>query len=512
METTISRYSPQQEAVFAWVKQGTGSALVESVAGSGKTTTIIRACQEMRGSVAIVAYNKKIADEIGEKLVKGGVGKNVTARTFHSFGFNAWRRVAPKVRIDEKKVANIMGTQQVPEAFTAFVAKLVSLAKNHAVGVLSNIEDARVWFHLVDHYELDQELPDGAPDMDDVVNTGIAYAKAVLRASSQMDNEVIDFDDMLYAPLAHNARMWQNDWILVDEAQDTNPARRALAKKMLRPGGRAIFVGDSRQAIYGFTGADSDSMDIIAREFNCTLLPLTVTYRCPKSVVEHAHNWVQHITAHDSAPEGYVNSMTDVQFLGTFNQLADPRFNKTSAILCRNTKPLVALAYQLIRRNVPCHVEGREIGRGLVALAKKWKVRTVDTLVEKLDEYLKRETEKFMAKGQEQKAEALADKVETLKVIIDAQPEGTTLPQLEAAITKLFGDTPDGVAPQNLTLSTVHKAKGREWETVYLWGRNKYMPSPFARQDWQVVQETNLIYVAVTRAKFMLTEVEVTQA
>ena len=44
---------------------------------------------------------------------------------------------------------------------------------------------------------------------------------------------------------------------------------------------------------------------------------------------------------------------------------------------------------------------------------------------------------------------------------------------------------------------------------MYLYARNKLMPSGYARQDWQVVQEYNLIYVAITRAQERLVEVSV---
>ena len=74
-------------------------------------------------------------------------------------------------------------------------------------------------------------------------------------------------------------------------------------------------------------------------------------------------------------------------------------------------------------------------------------------------------------------------------------------------IRGLFEDT---TGPQQvLTLSTVHKSKGREWSHVVLWGRNAFMPSKYARKDWQADQEKNLMYVAVTRAMCRLTEVTV---
>ena len=499
--TMSNRLSPQQAAVLDFVRSGQGSALVTAVAGAGKTTTLIQAALAMQGSVAFMAYNKKIAVEIQERLKASGAPAQVKAGTFHSFGFQAWRRVAPKVRVEDKKVFAIVDEMKVPDDLKSFVVRLVSLAKQRAVGVLSRIEDESVWHEMVEHFDV-EELLESEGELDAQVQSGIEYAQQALYRSIDLDKTVIDFDDMIYAPLYHDSRMWQNDWVLVDEAQDTNPARRALAKKMLRPGGRALFVGDPAQAIYGFTGADNDALDIISSEFGCTQLPLTVTFRCPKAVVARAQDWVSHITADASAPEGLVQTVTQDEFSKIVPDASD-------AILCRNTKPLVELAYGYIRRGIGCHVEGRDIGRGLLSLAGKWKTNSLDALQDKLACYLTRETERFLAKGQEDKAASLTDKVETLFVIIESLDGDATVADLRSAIERLFSDTPEGQQSRNLTLSTIHKAKGREWNRVFWFGRNRYQPSPFARQDWQLVQEDNLMYVAATRAKQTLVEVTV---
>jgi DNA helicase II / ATP-dependent DNA helicase PcrA len=503
---TTFRPSPQQQTIFDFVSDRLGSAIVEAVAGAGKTTTLVQAVMRMAGSVAFAAYNKKIAVEIGEKLKLAGAGPLVKSGTFHSFGFAAVRRAFPNVKVDDKKLATLALSLRLPEQFVAFATKATSLAKQRAIGVLVPASDRRAWWDLVTHFELDEALaevsPSGLAD-DELIEEAITWAQKLLDASVAADKDVIDFDDMIYAPLVHHMKMWQNDWVLIDEAQDTNPARRALAKKMLKAGGRVLAVGDSRQAIYGFTGADADSMELIEREFGCVKLPLTVTYRCPQAIVRHAHNWVSHIEAHPSAPEGQLLVQNETDFL----TLPATSFSATDAVLCRNTKPLVELAYHFIRKGVPCYVEGREIGRGLIALAKRWKVTSLTTLRSRLEEYVERETAKYMAKGQETKAEALNDRVETLFVIMATLPAEARVADLQAKVAALFDDTQDGHAQRRLVLSTVHKAKGREWDRVFLYGRNKYMPSKFARQDWQLLQEDNLCYVAVTRAKQTLVEV-----
>ena len=85
----------------------------------------------------------------------------------------------------------------------------------------------------------------------------------------------------------------------------------------------------------------------------------------------------------------------------------------------------------------------------------------------------------------------------------------TSLTILFQTLEQLFSDY-DPKAPPKLTLSSIHKSKGLEWPTVYLLGRNAWMPSKFATQDWMLDQEHNLTYVAITRAKETLYEITVT--
>lgn len=502
--------SPQQQAVFDWVDRGYGSAFVEAVAGAGKTTTLIEALKKMRGSVAFVAYNKKIADEIKEKVAKLDFGNRVRVGTFHSFGYNAWKRIHPNVRIEADEKAdrirehlnsifaiNDEGKHSLElegEVFKLFpfVQKLVSLAKQRVIGVFGHIDDESLWFDIVDHFDLAYEIEDEA-----LIEKGIEMAISALRFSTKIAPEIIDFDDMLYMPLISGCKMWENTWLLVDEAQDTNPARRALARKMLWAKGRAIFVGDRHQAIYGFTGADNDAVDQIMKDFRCKILPLTVTYRCPKEVVKMANTVVSHIQAHDTAPEGQVSELAYDEFW-KINDLTP-----TDAVLCRNTKPLVEMAFALIRRGIACHVEGREIGAGLIKLADRYKAKDLDELRDKLEDFRTREVQKLIAKGKETQAQGVEDRVDTILILAD---KVHTIDGLKDTINSMFKDT-DGKKPETLTLSTIHKSKGREWDRVFILGYYELMPSSFARQEWQIQQEYNLMYVGVTRAKDRLATV-----
>lgn len=489
--------SPQQQVYYDWLQHGTGSAIVKAVAGSGKTSALVTGLDYMSGRIFFGAYNKKIAVEIQERA---GRRKDLYVSTFHAAGFGAWRRVAQDVRVENYKCRDIFremvkqSTSATDVAsFESPVLNLVSYAKQAAVGIGNDraIISGRFWLDLIDHFDVD------TLGCDDLV---LHLARDVLQRSIATDHLVIDFDDMIYAPLIHNARIYDYDWVLVDEAQDTNASRRALALRMLRRGGRLVAVGDPHQAIYGFTGADSDSLELIAKAVSAIDLPLTVSFRCPRSVVFHARQFVSHIEAHNDAAQGEV---AVIPAGVTLAQVAHPG----DAVLCRFNAPLIMYAYQFIAAGIPAKVEGREVGEGLKQLARRWRVTSYTQLLDRLDGYVERETAKYRAKEQESRAVAVEDKAECLRTLIariartDPRPSNA-VQRLCQEIDSIFGAD---VGADCVLLSTIHKSKGREWNRVF-WLQTG--PSKWARKDWELEQENNLCYVATTRAKQSLFLVE----
>ena len=502
--------SDQQLEVLRWVHEGTGSLELLARAGCGKTFTLMKVVKAIAdsnlGDVAVMAYNKKIADEIKGKLEEAKYDWRIAqAGTVHSFGFSTWRKVAPRVKIDDKKLLNILHHEKMnnPSNFVlqdagSAIVKMVSLAKQRAFGHLTEVGDTAAWMDIWDHFGIENDVSETIDTLEVV-----SICKQIYRISLNQCREVIDFDDMILAPLVFRARFWPKDWILVDESQDTNPARRAMALAMLKPRtGRMIFVGDPAQAIYGFTGADSDSMNQLKKATNAKTLPLNVTRRCPKAVVAQAAQLVTDFTAHEDAPEGVIRAIE-------FADLEKENLSAADVILCRNTAPLIQTAYTLISKGIACRVEGREIGSGLTKLARRWKIKTLDKLLGKLEDYEARQSAKFMSRDQEDRVQAMVDQLDCLRIVIDRclMAKKNTVDDLVADIESMFGNTPDGAQPPVLTLSTVHKSKGREFRRVFLLGRDRFMPSPYAKKPWQIEQEKNLEYVAITRAMSELIDV-----
>jgi superfamily I DNA/RNA helicase len=255
-----------------------------------------------------------------------------------------------------------------------------------------------------------------------------------------------------------------------------------------------LYVADgllTHNSIYGFRGALSNSMDNIKERFDCEELPLSVSYRCPVVVVEHVKQWVPQIEHWADAAIG------DVSTPESWN-IHD--FRAGDAILCRVARPVVDMAFRLIRNKIPAKVAGRDIGQGLIKLIDKMKAMDLIDLDQKLLRY--REREVTRAKGDLGKIAAVDDKIDTLRVFMDELGVDGSIHELKASIESLFGENMDGA--RMVVLSTVHKAKGLEWPRVFVLDSDLYMPSKWARQPWQRQQEANLCYVAGNRSKLEL--------
>tara|TARA_R100000008_G_C3581703_1_gene168989 strand:- start:68 stop:1537 length:1470 start_codon:yes stop_codon:yes gene_type:complete len=479
--------SPYQQNVFNFIKNGSGNAIVEAVAGSGKTTTIIQSLSFIpRGkSVLFLAFNKSVVNELKTK-----VPRHVEVATYHSVGFRAIRFAlrGRRINIDNDKVYNIIKTinfkdRQEFGIYAGAIKQLVSLCKSYGFGILDTCPSMN---EIAEHHDLFNRYPD-ALDFETLKKHVIyVIAKARKQTSS------IDFDDMIYMPMVINASFKRYDYVFIDEAQDTSHVQRFLLNKMLKYNGRLVAVGDSSQAIYGFRGADSNSMNAIKEDFNATSLPLSISYRCAKAIVTKAQTVNDQILPFEKNPEG------EVRFQATY-QPSD--FGSKDAILCRNTAPLIDMAFSLIRNGISPNVLGRDIGKGLASLCNKWKrITKVDALLEKLGSTY--QTAITKANGDESKVTALNDQIATIKIFANECPDNR-VSTLVSIINNFFSEAPDN----RITLCTVHKSKGLEWHKVFLLDPDKFQPC-WVRMDWQRVQERNIEYVAITRAKEELVYIE----
>lgn len=283
--------SPEQAAIYLEVQTPGENLIISAVAGSGKTTTLVNLLSHLpatdpggllRPSICFLAFNKSIADTLKER-----VPPHVQCATFHSLGFRALKRVLPdprNVKVEGQKVPRLVFNKvgkDNPDVRP--ICSLVARAKSRSP-----------------HDDLDWDALSLSLDMDfDDRRRACSVADDVLRLSNQNLTE-IDFDDMLYLPIKLGASFDEQDYILVDEAQDTNDIQLEILSRLAKKGNsssRYIFVGDRFQAIYGFRGANHDSIDRITSRFACKSLPLSVSWRCSAAVVREANRWIERGTS-----------------------------------------------------------------------------------------------------------------------------------------------------------------------------------------------------------------------
>ncbi len=166
-------------------------------------------------------------------------------------------------------------------------------------------------------------------------------------------------------------------------------------------------------------------------------------------------------------------------------------------VLCRNNAPLVAFAYSLLHRDIPCLVLGKDFGAALAALVKKMNATSLEDCETRLRAYFQREITKTVDEGRS--PEALQDKHSCLEFFIASLDEDSrSVASLLAKIDLMFGEPQDGNLHSKVILSSIHKSKGLEFPKVFILDRG-LCPSKYAVQPWQQEQERNLMYVAITR-------------
>lgn len=484
-------WSPQQAAIFDWFTAGHGNLVVRARAGTGKTTTILEGIDRApESSPLLVAFNKRIAEELTRKL------RNPRARamTLHSLGFGFIRRTWSNVRVDEDRAwrlarecwgrhrapvenrpPRVIG-ETAPDAVITAVVKLASLGKNAApFASLSDLVDLALTYNVQPENGWADEVP---------VEQLAEVALSAMVAAARRDGTV-DFDDMVFLPVVNRMTRPTYDLVVVDEAQDMNATQLLLAQAVAS--GRVCVVGDDRQAIYGFRGADGNALDRLRSELRAAELPLTVTYRCPQVVVHEAAKLVPDYTAAPTAPEGELGRVTPDAMM----KLAAP----SDFILSRTNAPLAPVCLALLRQGTRARIEGRDVAKGLVSLVKRMKCDAIPDLMAKLARWQERETAKLAATKRrvaEARMEYIADQVATVEALTDGLAD---VAELVARIEELFS-VASGPA---VVCSTVHKAKGLEAERVFILADTLYCNG---KRDSE--EERNIHYVALTRAKASL--------
>ncbi len=359
-------WSSEQQAIFTWFKEPSAqrNLVVRARAGTGKTTTILEAINgapEKR--ILLAAFNKTIAEELQSRM------RNPAAesKTLHALGFSYLRAARPKVKVDNKDrkwtLAKAVCPRSTPYNVLRLVADLHTKGREIAPRLIE--QDPSTATDALAEIALEAELTLREEDAERYSDYQVAeWALAAMHlAKDQTDS--IDFADMIFLPLVHGWVTPRYDLVVVDEAQDMSQPQLELAQRACRVSGRIAVVGDDRQAIYGWRGADSNSLDRLKKALNAVELGLKTTYRCPQLVVERAQQIVPDFVAAPSAPMGIVRSCLDAR--DTLLLEAKPG----DFVLSRTNAPLVPLCLALLKQGKVARIRGRDLSAGLRKLCEQ---------------------------------------------------------------------------------------------------------------------------------------------
>lgn len=523
-----------QEAIFAKARTGRGKYVVNAGPGSGKTTTAIKLSTFFTSGRAIYfSFNKKIQTDTNYKLE--ALGSRMVAYTLHAFGKAAIEvYLGHKSEVNDSKYAGLIDAF-LARTFPTFLSRLKDVKDEQLVEMQF---DAREWAKELVHYvQVTLSLPTEAAmlalieqfSLNDInpvspvfplVAQCVPYVLGEGRTAFH-ETGLISFDDMVCFPASMpEISIPKYDHIIIDEAQDLNKAQLRLVMRACHDGTQVFAIGDEKQSIYAFTGADHESIPNIIRAFHAELLPLRVCYRCGTTIIDLANQLGGAIIP---APGAHTGKVDVVDADGYLDML-----RKRDAVIGRVTVRLVRDCLKVLKRGQRAMVLGKQIGQSIASVVSRLEEMRVvkrgkrllredlSNLLDLLDIY-RMNQRKFIEdtrkKDVELALDELQDKVETVQAFytayiarcIDPAEHCANDPQVKfdrtskdfkAYIEGLFTEDESG---NMIQFMTAHRSKGLEFGRVFVIGTELF-PHPKARSEKQQTQEENLMYVTITRA------------
>jgi hypothetical protein len=468
--------------------------IVVARAGTGKSSTIEAIAP--RGSV-ILCFNKAPADEMAERL-----GSGREASTFHKFGMalmpkGSWMDkggFGMRERIQTVAFRGNKPTHANEYKLQSSIANSVSWLMTMAAKPDISLEDAMKILRDEGYGRLQIENP---------VEEVVEHAVRVLQLCAERTKGRFgtgfnyNFDMMLWLPYINGWGAGSVDNLFVDEAQDTNPLRMALA---LQWGNRIVAVGDDRQAIYAFNGSMSDSLSLLQEKTQAVQLPLTCCWRCPSTHLDMARAIVPDIKDRPYCIPGEIINGDGIEY----DQLPEDGV----LIMSRTNAPLIR-HFLRMRKEISNQKVVFFASEGIANSMKSligWNLKgsfdaswrhQFDT---KLDKSIVR-CPSAMAKA------VLLDYKQCIIELYDANKFNTVKEVhdfLDEEFKKPDESAKDPAYKTAIKLSSIHSSKGLEHNKTIIYGTSS-LPHPLAKKPWEKMQESNLEYVALTRSKQSMT-------
>ena len=258
-----------------------GPARVIAPAGSGKTRTLtarinylVKDCGIEPGMVTAVAYNRRAAEELRERMKV----QSVNVRTIHSLGWAILR--------DARRGVKLLKDAEVRRKVRSLTPRGAAWTPEDPVSAyLEGMSTIRVGLVSPALAESNGENTEG-------------LARVFSRYRVWLkENNLADYDEQICGAVEallsdpELRRRWQQrcQHLLVDEFQDLTPSYVLLLRLLASPKLNVFAVGDDDQTIYSHAGADPGFLVDYEQYFpSAASHPLQVNYRCPPVVVEAA--------------------------------------------------------------------------------------------------------------------------------------------------------------------------------------------------------------------------------
>lgn len=491
--------SSYQQAIWAAMARPGQHLVIQARAGSGKTTTLLRGLSSLPfGDTVVTSFGSDIVDELSGRLPRA---THVKAKTMHSLGrrsvvqwLNPRHREPDKHKV-HSHLRHAFSRQGLP-AEAGTVSELAAIIERARFTLLTTPKQVQALMHAKDAViplrpitrrrrarstaDLKRTPNTDKPDVTEALAPEEAAQLIfdVIMACAQ-DTTRYDFTDMIWLPLVRGLPIEQFHNVLVDECQDLSPMQLQFARQLCAPNGQIVAAGDELQAIFQFRGADQNAMRNIVGGLDAETLPLSITYRCARRIVEEARAHVPDLEPAPGAPDGLVEKIS----ISEFAQMVDPG----DFVISRANAPLAGVAAELRGAGMPVALLGGETAKAAIDLIDKSGRHDIDEFYDWLDDLETRTTERLTKQHKVEALDAFRDRTRTVRNF--ALGHRNTR-EVKAFIRSTHVDKPTG---NEVVLSSVHRAKGKETNRVFL------LDQTFLRQDNQ--EERNLKYVAQTRAK-----------
>lgn len=488
----------EQKAVLDWARTGIGNAIIDARAGTGKSTLIEHCIREIYSrkpseKVIYFAFNKTIVESMKKRF--GDEFPNLVITTCHSFGLKIIKEnLGNSVTLNEYKYLSKFDEWMADEDSDDFIL----LSDNDRLKYRANVRK------LVDYArynkcqkEKEIERISEKYGLRLVYNEAYIVEKLLKWGSSHTDT--IDYTDMIWLPCENvmNTRGLYN-FMFVDEAQDLSPIEQELVYKCLdKRRGRSVIVGDRYQAINAWAGADEIAFDRYAKYKNTRQFSLTVCQRCSKSVIREAQKIVPSIVARENAVEGSVS-----------RYVSEMAPQDGDMVLCRLNLPLIEYYEFLLKSGKKAYICESSASEHLVDEIEQCVSDDVDknmendgivpSLYNRLFDSIEKEMTRHGISAQEaiERSQSITNEYDTIRTIETLSSSDMKKNELIDKINGIFNNP----SVEGIKLSSMHRAKGEEADNVFILCPS-LMNSRLVSEDWEIIQEKNLEYVMITRAK-----------